>query len=117
MSMTAVQGQSALFNACMKGPGADKMPAVQELDIHSSLASQLRSKHADDVTEAFGENNTEARLWVATMSVSVEESQLQLQLAAAAQEPVEDAAALSITPEALEYHLPAVNSNQNAVAK
>lgn len=99
----------------MKGPGADKMHAVQELDIDFSLASLFCSKHADDVTEAFGENNTEARLWVATMSVFVEESQLQLQLAAAAQEPLEDAAALLTTPEAPEYHLPAVNGNQNAV--
>ncbi len=116
--MTAVQGQSAcaLIKACMKSPGANKMHAVQDLDIQSSLASLFRSKHADDVTEAFEENNTEARLWVATVSVFVEESQLQLQLAAAAQEPVEDVAALSTTPEAPEYHLPAVNSSQNAVA-
>ena len=99
----------------MKGPGADKMHAVQEFDIDFSLASQFCSKQADDVTEVFGENNTEARLWVATMSVFVEESQLQLQLAAAAQEPLEDAAALLTTPEAPEYHLPAVNGNQNAV--
>ena len=100
----------------MKGPGADKIHAVQELDIDSSLALLFCSKHADDVTEAFGENNTEARLWVATVLVFVEESQLQWQLAAAAQEPLEDAAALSTTPESPEYHLPAVNGNQNAVA-
>ena len=100
----------------MKGPTADKLRAVQELDIDSSLASLFCNKHADGVTEAFGENNTEARLWVATMSVLVEESQLQLQLAAAAQQPLEDAAAVSTTPEAPEYRLPAVNGNQNAVA-
>ena len=88
---------------------------VQELHANASLASLLLSRHKDAVAETFGEDNMEARLWVAKLQVSVDNSHLQQRLAAAAQEPAEVAALLT-APEPPDYLLPAVNSNQTAVA-
>ena len=86
--------------------------AVQALEGDMPLAT-LFSRHPQDVAEAFGENNIEARLWVARMKVSVIPS-----LAPVAAEPgvAIESPAVQLSAHAPEYQLPTVNSNQTAVA-
>ena len=87
--------------------------AAQELRPADSLATLLQSKNRSAVSEAFEEGNTEARVWVATLTVSVRQEQLQLALTA--QQPAVEAPNLQTAPEA-SFQLSSFNHNQTAVA-
>ena len=87
--------------------------AAQELRPADSLATLLQSKNRSAVYEAFEEGNTEARVWVATLTVSVRQEQLQLALTA--HQPAAETPNLQTAPEA-SFQLSSVNHNQTAVA-
>ena len=87
------------------------------LETDTPLAALLCNKHSEAVTEAFGENNMEARVWVAAVRVCVIASQMHLQLVAAEAESSAQASASQLPAiEAPEYQVSSVNTNQSAVA-
>lgn len=95
----------------------DRKYTVQELGLNDTLASILMRRSPGAVTEAFEkEDNTEARIWVASITVHGNEHQRQLAVTAAEQQPTATVLALQTEPETVQHQLPMVTNNQTAVA-